>query len=390
MYLTQTDIVKLQLENNKNFTAGQAIREIITDDETSQEKKDMQEGIDYYNVKNKILDHDFRVYYLEKKIMVNPNKSNNLIAHPWMGLLNDQKAAYMVAKPMSMTADDEAYSKSLNNMFGKRFDDLMFTFVVNSANQGVEYLHPYVNQRGEFDYLISNAKEIIPIYDTQFQKDLVGVLRYYKVAVTEQVGGPTEYRYKVEIWDHEKVTYYIENGSKEIVFDYSEDANPKYHWYLYNSINPSIKKGFSWGRVPFVQYRNNELMTSDLAYTKSLIDDYDFQVSDMSNKLVNIARLVWVLQGYEGTDLGEFVRNLESFGAIKVKEKGAVDPKSVEIPHEAHNAHLDRLEDNIYIFGRGVNMRKANNFGNSPSQVALKVMCGLLDLKCNTAISKLN
>lgn len=387
MYLTQTDIAKFQLENNGNFTAGQALKELIVAHEHSDEKKQMIEGVKYYDIKNKILDHDFRTYFLDKRAEVNKNKSNNLIAHPYIGLLNDQKAAYMASQAISITADDKNYSIALNSIYSKKFDDMTNTLIVNYSNKGVEYIHPYINSRGEYDLLLADALEIIPIYDTSFQRELIALLRYYKVNVAKKFGDPPQVRYKLEYWDHEKVTYYFENENGEMEYDNDYTPNPKYHWYRTNKVLNS-REGMSWGRVPFVQFKNNDLLRSDLAYTKKLIDDYDFQVSDMSNKLADVARLVWILQGYEGSDLGEFVKNLNVFGAVKVKEKGAVDTKSNEIPHDSHNSHLDRLEDNIFIFGRGVNMRKINALGNAPSQTALRAMYALLDLKCNGAISK--
>ncbi len=389
MYLTQMDIVKLNLANNKNHSVSDVIREVINDDIKSEEKKAMDEGLRYYDLKNEILNYDFRQYYLNNELKINTNKSNNLITHPYHGLLVDQKADYMVGKPISLTIEDEGYSKELNLIFGKKFNDLINTAVVRISNKGREYLHPYINKRQEFDFVLADAREIIPIYDTSFQKDLVGVFRYYKIKVKREISGETKELYKVEIWDSEKVTYYAENDDGNFVLDSDQEVNPKNHWYLKNEAT-GYREGKSWGRVPFVEMKNNDLMKSDLTQTKRLIDDYDFQVSDMSNKLADVARLVWVLQGYQGTELAEFVKNLNTYNAIKVKEKGAVETKSSDIPHEAHNRHLDRLEDNIYIFGRGVNMRKADGgLGNSPSQVALKVMYGLLDLKCNTAISKL-
>lgn len=387
MYLTQTDIVKYQLENNGNFTAGQALKELTLAHENSDEKKQMIEGVKYYDIKNKILDHDFRKYHLDTRIEINKNKSNNLIAHPYIGLLNDQKADYMASKPISITVDDDNYSKALNSIYSKKFDDLTNTLIINYSNKGCEYVHPYINPFGEFRLLIANSMEIIPIYDTSFEKNLIALLRYYKVNVAERIGDVPKIKYKLEYWDHEKVTYFYENDNNEMVYDNDYDPNPKYHWYRTNKVIGS-SEGMSWGRVPFVQFKNNDLLRPDLSYTKKLMDDYDFQVSDMSNKLADIARLVWILQGYEGANLGEFVRNMNDFGAVKVKEKGAVDTKANDIPHDSHNSHLDRLEDNIFIFGRGVNMRKINALGNAPSQTALRAMYGLLDLKCNGTISK--
>lgn len=389
MYLTQTDIAKLYIEHNNNLSGLKALMEIIKEDAHSQEKADMFEGDEYYNKKHKILDHDFRQYYLEKEIMINPNKSNNKICHPYHTLHVDQKRDYIAGKRMTIASENELFQKDINELLGKRFHDMMPQIITDCSNRGRDYLHPFINANSQFDFLQIKALEVIPIYDTQFQRDLIGIIRYFQVEVQETIDSPVEYKYKVEVWDHEKTMYFMEYKDGELRLDTDYTENPKYHWYLTNDVLKS-RIGQSWGRVPIIEFKNNDTAVSDLTMTKALIDDYDFQVSNFSNKLIDFARLVWILKGYDGTDLKDFVSNLESFGAIKVKKDGAVDNKTAELPYEAHDSHLDRLEDNIFIFGRAVNMKKANDFSNAPSQVALKFMYALLDLKANTAIRKLD
>jgi len=60
-------------------------------------------------------------------------------------------------------------------------------------------------------------------------------------------------------------------------------------------------------------------------------------------------------------------------------EKGDIDKLEQDIPIAAFNEFADRLEENIFLFGQGVNV-KSDKFGNL-SGVALKFMYGLLDLK---------
>ena len=387
MYLTQNDLIKFQIENNNNINTKKVLKEIITEDVDSQFKKDMQLGIEYYSLKHKILEHDFRTYYIDKKALINERKSDNKIINGYHRLLVDQKADYMAGKSISIVTDDEDFSKQINSLLGKKFNNILYTLVVGSSNAGTVYLHPFINQFGKFDYIKIDGSEVIPIYDTQFSKILIGIIRYYQIEIKRTIDGKSILRYKAEVWDSEKTTFYAEDDDGDFILDSDYPINPRPYWYSYNTAFPNQKKAFSWGRVPFIEFPNDDLKMSDLILTKTLIDDYDFQVSDMSNKLIDIAKYVWILKGYQGTDLGEFVKNLESFGAIKVKESGSVDNKVGDLPYEAHDSYLNRLEDNIYIFGRGVNMR-SDKFGNSPSGVALRFMYSLLDLKANSTIIK--
>jgi len=64
-----------------------------------------------------------------------------------------------------------------------------------------------------------------------------------------------------------------------------------------------------------------------------------------------------------------------------------VDILQADIPVAAIDTFLDREEENIFLFGQGVNI-KTDKFGNSPSGIALKFLFHLLDLKSNLMARK--
>ncbi len=139
-----------------------------------------------------------------------------------------------------------------------------------------------------------------------------------------------------------------------------------------------------WGRVPFIEFANNEERYGDLRYYKELIDVYDLVVSDLANDLTGIQKLLFVLKGYGGQSLAEFMQNLRYYRAIQVDpEAGAgVDTIGIDPAITAIDSFLDRQEENIFLFGQGVNV-KTDRFGAAPSGIALKFLYGLLDLKSN-------
>ncbi|WP_413770405.1 phage portal protein, partial [Vibrio vulnificus] len=79
--------------------------------------------------------------------------------------------------------------------------------------------------------------------------------------------------------------------------------------------------------------------------------------------------------------------NLRHYKAVGVSGDGGLEMKSAEIPMDSANSHLDRLEENIYRFGQGVN-NNPDKVGNSPTNVAIKNLYSLLDLKANEAERK--
>jgi SPP1 family phage portal protein len=119
-----------------------------------------------------------------------------------------------------------------------------------------------------------------------------------------------------------------------------------------------------------------------------MIDDYDLNISEFSNNLEDIQEAYWVLKGYQGQNLNEFRTNLKKYRAIQVDEEGGVETQKVEIPKDPRDSHLDRLEENIFIFGRGLNP-KTDVFGNSPSGVALRWLFTPMEIKCNGTMRSL-
>jgi SPP1 family phage portal protein len=221
--------------------------------------------------------------------------------------------------------------------------------------------------------MIIPAEQFIPVYADNRGKNLSYGIRYYQTVVVD------EETIKVELWDENQVHFYVQyNG--EFIKDPSVEENPQSHFY-YGS--EGKMKGYGWGKVPFIKFRNNEQEKGDLAYYKQLIDAFDKRVSDNQNSFDEIQELIYVLKGYDGTDLGEFTRNLKYYKVVKTDSEGGVDTIQGEVPMTSIDSHLNRLRESIFTFGFGVDV-SSDKFGNSPSGIALKFLYSLLDMKSNT------
>ena len=359
------------------------IKDLIEKDKVSLEKIAMQNGVDYYLGKQDILDHSFQKYTVNGVEYTDDNKSNNQIVHTYHKLLVDQKTGYIVGNPTAIVVDPE--TEGVSDILGANFQDKLNDWVIGASNQGVEFMHPYYDVKGLFKFTIISALELIPIYDANYEAEIVEMIRYYPVDFINS-DGVTESRNRVEWWTANDVSYYIELEDRRYIPD-PEVEEEQGHWSSINS-SSKIKEQKSWGKVPFIALYNNSNQTTDLQPIKTQIDDYDFNVSDFSNNLADLQDAIWVLKGYEGTNLAEFQRNLKKFKAINVGEDGTVDAKLLEIPKEARDSLLDRNVQDIYTFGMGVNMR-TDKFGDSPSGIALQFLFSNLVLKVKPLERKL-
>ena len=353
--------MKLLAENIDETNINQTIADLIAKHDPSL----MLVGVDYYNNDTHIKDRQIW-YYEDGQKKVDTEATNHRVSHNWHKILVDQKVSYLLGRPPLISAEDEQFAKHLNALLDETWDDRLQELAKNASNKGVEWLMPFIDGVGNFRYIIIPAEQCIPVYETDYEEELVAMLRYYPAVV----GGETKTR--AEWWTAEGVSTYIETEAG--VYDLeSEDGH-----FLLNGTP------MGWGRVPFVEFANNEERFADLKYYKELIDVYDLVISDLANDLTDIQKLIFVLKGYGGQSLTEFVRNLRYYRAIQVDpEAGAgVETLSVDPAITAIDSFLNRVEENIFIHGQGVNV-KTDTFGTAPSGIALKFLYSLLDLKSN-------
>jgi SPP1 family phage portal protein len=332
----------------------------------------MSEGVRYYENENDILNRQ-QYAVIDGAKVVDAEKPNNRIPHGWHKLLVDQKTAYLVGEPINFAADDKKLTEYINDYLGEKWDDTANELVKGASNKGIEWLQPYIDEEGNFDFLVIPAEQYIPIYEGSKQKKQIAGIRYYPI----NINGVASIR--AEFWDDKYVTFYIKMDG-EFVLDTFQEENPQSHFYHGSS---GAMNGYGWGRVPFIKFRNNEQEKGDLAYYKQLIDSFDKRVSDNQNSFDELQELITILKGYEGTDLSEFMQNMKYYKAIKVDSDGGVESLKQEVPIASIDSHLDRMRESIFTFGGGVDIG-TTNFGNSPSGIALKFLYSLLDMKSNT------
>lgn len=365
--------------SSSDLSTEKIIKELIEEHDTQA----MDEGERYYYSENDITTRQ-RYYWNEGTKIVDETKPNHRLPHGWHKLLVDQKTAYLTGEPLVFQSTAQAeFADFVNDFLDDEWDDTLPELCKGASNKGIEWLHVYIDEVeqgiGEFQYVIIDAREVIPIWETSKQKNLEAVLRYYHIWINGKE------RIRAEWWTKDTVAYYIQGDNGHFVLDSNgnevaeekERVNiaPASHYYL-NGV------GYGWGKVPFIPFRNNGAQVSDLSFIKTLIDSYDLSLSDLANNLDEVQDVVWVLKNYAGTDLQEFTENLRYFKALKTDGDGGAETITIAIPVEARREFLDRLEENLFMFGQGVNV-KTDRFGNSPSGIALKFLYALLDMKAN-------
>lgn len=334
-------------------------------------------GKDYYH--NKTLIKETGVVPKTKSNVL--RNADNRIAHNFHQLLVDEKVAYMFTYPILIDVDDnEAINERVDDVLGQEFVRKMKDLGVEASNTGCAWLHYWANEKNEFKYEKVESEQIIPIYSDDLEKELLEVLRTYKV---------------VEYDDNLTAIEFI------VVEDWTKDTFDQYKFrYTIDGQDESQLKGIrhNFGRVPFIPFANNSDETSDLIKYKDLVDLYDRVVSGYANDIEDIQEVMWIVTNYDGKS-GDFLKDVKKYKTIFLEDegdgaKGDVKTLSVEIPVEARNSLLELLKKQIYESGQGL-QQDNENFGNA-SGVALKffyrkleLKAGLLETEFRESINKL-
>ena len=111
----------------------------------------------------------------------------------------------------------------------------------------------------------------------------------------------------------------------------------------------TVEQG-NYARLPIVPLWANPRRQSELVGLQEKIDAYDLVLNGFANDLDN-QRLYWIIRGAAGMDdidLQQFLDRLRTVGAAAPADGQEVDPVAVEIPYNARETLLKRLERQLY------------------------------------------
>lgn len=326
----------------------------------------------YYRKKNDILQKGARAQASDG----NPMRSaDNRIPANFYNILVNQKAAYLFTDPPVFNTGNEAANKTVRSVLGDGFAKVCKDLCINASNCTIAWLHYWKNGDRSFRFAVINSKQIIPVWTDDLEKELSGLLRVY-----DQFDEEGKKWNIYEYWDKEYCNTFRKE-SRAIM-----DAIKPYDLYGAAGEQPEGDPG-SWqhgfGEVPFIPFPNNAEGSNDLNDVKELIDAYDKVYSGFLNDLEDIQEVIFILAGYEGENLGEFLKKLKKYKTIKVDSdeegKGGLSTLTIDIPVEAREKMLAMTRKSIFEQGMGIDP-DPQNFGNS-SGVALSYLYSLLELK---------
>ena len=365
----------MAVQENNSLTDNKVVA-LINEFNNSTKKQLMSTGKKYYEVDNDILKR--RITRKVKGTEVEETyKANNKLAHSKYKNMVDEKVAYLLSRDYSLSCENEEYVKKVKDVLGKHFQYQLSGLGYEASNKGIGWLQVYIDEEGNFKTMIIPSEQCIPIWRDNSHMELESMIRVYETVIWEYEKKKTITN--VEVWTTEGVSYYRLDG-KLLIADYdknNDNNGPVAHY----------KKGdmwYAWGKVPFIAFKNNRIELPDIKFVKTLIDAYDLSRSEAANYVEEVKNLIFILKGYGGEDISEFMRVLNEDRAIPIDdpEDGGVDTLTPQMDITALREHYEQLKRDLIEDGQSIN-KDLDKFGSAPSGVALKFMYSGLDLKCN-------
>lgn len=346
------------------------IKKFINEDQITNKKQQARTGLRYYNGEHDI--KNYRVFYFDEE--GNPQedktKSNIKISHPFFKELCEQCTSYMLSGNNDFVKSD---IPELQNLLNEYIDDdfkaELSELLTYTKVEGFSYLYRYINEDFRSAFKFADGLHVIECDKkyTSDNKDYIIYTYFYKKDKDKNI-------YKIEVWDEQFKYNYLMTDNK-----ITKDENYKIPHITYEEDGQTYYEVL--GQIPFIRMDNNRYQTSDLNIIKNLIDDYDLMSCGLSNNLQDMAEGIYVVKGFEGSDLSELTQSIRVKKQIGVGEKGDLDIKTINVPYQARLTKLELDEKNIYRFGMGFN---SNQLGDgNVTNVVIKSRYALLDLKCN-------
>jgi SPP1 family phage portal protein len=355
-------------------------------------------------IKNKIIDSEIEInnikeakkYYknenliLEKGVSVKGSpirNADNRIPHNFHEILTDEKASYLFTYPVLIDVDgNTSTNEKVMEVLTDDFPRKIKNQCIEATNGGTSWIHYWKKEDVapvQFKYALVSTEEIIPLYSSGLERDLESIIRHYTLTEYNEVDEEdVAYKY-IEYWTNKDWTTWKIKASDDISVDNCVVGYPLI-------VNHALEE------VPFIEFANNSKKQSDLAKYKRLIDLYDRVMSGFANDLDDIQEIIYILKGYGGQDLGEFLGDLKTYKAIKTDGEGntGVETLQIDIPVEARKLILEILKKQIFESGQGLPQDIGSVANTSTTTLKffyrqLELKSGLTETEFRGSISKL-
>lgn len=287
----------------------------------------------------------------------------------------DKKTNYFLGKPIAVESKNEMYTEALRSIMNKRFMKKLKNLCKKALNGGIAWLYPYFDINGTLQMSIFPAYEILPMWKDVEHEELDFAIRMYEVI---EYHGTTEVKVqKVEVYKPDGIYRYVLNDFSLV----PDVVNGEYVPYFAVG-----NMAFQWNRIPLIAFKYNADEIPVIRRTKCLQDAINEMVSMFHNNMLEDCRnTILIIRNYDGENLGEFRRNLATYGAVKVRSvdgtDGGVESLQIEVNAGNYNAILELLKMSLIENARSFDGKLLKS--GTPNQMNILSVYNEIDIDTN-------
>ena len=338
----------------------------------------------YYDNEHDILKRKRTMIGEGGKLQVVDNLPNNRLIDNQYAKMVNQKANYLLGQPFAIEGENTEYIELLKEVFNKRFMKTLKNGGKAALNGGLAWLYPYYTDAGELAFRLFPSYEILPFWKDSEHTILDFAVRLYLVEGYE--GTVLKVIEKVEVYDLTGIHRFILDG-ETLIPDVSTEHENFESSYVTAINSEGEVTGLNWEKIPLIPLKYNEGEIPLLKKVKSLQDGINVMLSDFENNMQEDSRnTILVLKNYDGQDLGEFRRNLATFGAVKIRcsgdTNGGVETLEITVNAENYKAIVEIFKKALIENAMGYDAKDDRLSGN-PNQMNIQSMYSDIDLDAN-------
>lgn len=349
----------------------------------SPERLKQLEGEAYYDGEQAILKRKRTVIGEDGKLKEVDNLPNNRIIDNQYAKMVDQKANYLCGQPFIFDTKNKAFGEALSKVFTKKIRRSIRVAAEKALTGGKVWMFPYYKDTNELAIALFPAHEVLPLWADTEHTELDCAVHFFPVYVYDDKGNE-DIVYKVEVIHGGGIDRFVwDSGS--LVYD--NDA-PSGSYITVTDEKTGKVQGYNWERLPLICFKANHREIPLLCRVKCLQDALNLMLSNFVNNMEeDVHNTILVIHNYDGEDLGEFRRNLATYGAVKVRSfegsDGAVDTLTIEVNAENYKTIMDLLKKAIIENAKGYDA-KDERMAGTPNQMNIRSMYSDIDLDANS------
>jgi len=342
----------------------------------SERRRNMIIGERYYDGKHDILHRKREMIGANGELEEVKNLPNNRIVDNQYKKMVDQKVNYFLGQPFTVQSENADYNNILQSVFNRKFLRLLKNVGENSFNCGLGWLFMYYDEHGEFTFRRFRPYEIIAGWGDDEHTRLDYAIRIYEV-IDDAARGEKIIQ-KVEVYHSDGISRFEFDGAK---LRPDPDFLPVEPYFTIND------EGYNWNRMPLIPFKYNSKEIPLILNVKVLQDGLNTILSNFQNNMEEDSRnTILIIVNYDGENLGEFRKNLATFGAVKTRSvdgvKGGVESLQIEVNAANYQAIIKIFKDAIMENAMGYDA-KDDKLGRQANQMNIQSMYNDIDLDTN-------